>query len=394
MRFCMNRRTRRSLACLLLALSLSATLASHAQARDALPCAAPYTHPRHGVVQRCPLVMPGRGYVPVHGFDARGRVVEVGRLNFAGSRNWFVCQTNRPGGVRVNRYVDSSLPNLRNGWWARTLSDDRRWGWVNEIYFAGAANDERDVGLRTCETRPTPAPTSTPAPSRGRYVALGDSYSSGVGAGAYYPGPCQRSMYSYPPLLAARMPATDLDFRACGGNTVSEMTGQLDGLTSDTVLVTVTAGGNDLGFGDLMRECWKPFGDCSERVADAERVMRNELPQRLANFYAQIRSRAPRARLVVVGYPGLLDPNRSCSGTFNEWERAAISRLANELAGVIERATRSIANAVFADSRDAFAGHLACGPAEWIKGPSFTDAFHPNRAGYEALVDVVARALG
>jgi hypothetical protein len=89
------------------------------------------------------------------------------------------------------------------------------------------------------------------------------------------------------------------------------------------------------------------------------------------------------------------EPDAGERGTFNDWERSAISRLADELASVIERATGSIANAVFADSRDAFAGHLACGPAEWINGPYLSspgESFHPNRAGYEALVDVVARA--
>lgn len=129
--------------------------------------------------------MPRRGYIPVHALDG-GTVREAGRLKGAGSANWFVCQTARPGG-RAIRHRDSGYPQYTNVWWARTLSDTGAWGWVSEIYFQGGANDERDARLRECSASeaaqagtsppsgpvpappppgpPTPAPTTAPTPT-------------------------------------------------------------------------------------------------------------------------------------------------------------------------------------------------------------------------------------
>jgi lysophospholipase L1-like esterase len=51
---------------------------------------------------------------------------------------------------------------------------------------------------------------------------------------------------------------------------------------------------------------------------------------------------------------------------------------------------------VFVDSRAAFKGHLACGPAEWINGfspRSWNESFHPNQSGYQAFASLLRRAL-
>ena len=134
-----------------------------AQAADERPCAAPADEPGVGPVQTCPLVMPDRGHVPVHGF--RGTVpVEVGRLNRAGTENWFVCQTDRPDGVFPDRYVDPDHPDDANRFWAKTLSDGPggAWGWVNEIHLSGGFDDEPDSGLRFCGPQDLPAPPPAP----------------------------------------------------------------------------------------------------------------------------------------------------------------------------------------------------------------------------------------
>lgn len=58
---------------------------------------------------------------------------------------------------------------------------------------------------------------ASPAHAAGNsYVALGDSYSSGVGTGAYINDgtSCQRSVYAYPSLIAAAR-GYALSFRAC-----------------------------------------------------------------------------------------------------------------------------------------------------------------------------------
>src|SRR5262245_4734291 len=83
-----------------------------------------------------------------------------------------------------------------------------------------------------------------------QYVALGDSYSSGVGTRVFYKesGSCYRSPEAYGPKIAAAR-GYALSFQACSGATTTEVNSkQLGTLSSSTSLVTITIGGNDAGF--------------------------------------------------------------------------------------------------------------------------------------------------
>ena len=53
------------------------------------------------------------------------------------------------------------------------------------------------IGLAGCSQAATPSVQEGAL----RYVALGDSYSSGTGTRTYYDSSCQRSVYAYPYLL-------------------------------------------------------------------------------------------------------------------------------------------------------------------------------------------------
>src|SRR5689334_24893642 len=101
----------------------------------------------------------------------------------------------------------------------------------------------------------------TPAGAAGpSYVALGDSYSSGVGTRTYISDgtSCQRSTKAYPYLIAqARGYA--LNFQACSGATTATVTSnQLGALSSTTKFVTMSVGGNDAGFSSVITECALP----------------------------------------------------------------------------------------------------------------------------------------
>src|SRR5688500_1223392 len=95
------------------------------------------------------------------------------------------------------------------------------------------------------------------APAADRYVALGDSYSSGTGTGTYdLDGRCQRSRYAYPPRVAKRRSNLKLVFAACAGATTDDvLLTQASRLNAATRLVTITIGGNDVGFGDVFSAC-------------------------------------------------------------------------------------------------------------------------------------------
>src|SRR5262245_61624710 len=68
-----------------------------------------------------------------------------------------------------------------------------------------------------------------------RYVALGDSYSSGLGTGNYDPasGACKRSPNAYPAMWASSHSTASFTFAACSGATTTDvLNGQLGGLSS------------------------------------------------------------------------------------------------------------------------------------------------------------------
>ena len=99
-----------------------------------------------------------------------------------------------------------------------------------------------------------PVVVAAPAHAANSYVALGDSYSSGTGAGSYVNDgtACQRSVHAYPSLLASSQNLS-LTFRACSGATVADVTNtQLSALGSATTHVTISVGGNDAGFADVL----------------------------------------------------------------------------------------------------------------------------------------------
>src|SRR3954469_9213741 len=94
-----------------------------------------------------------------------------------------------------------------------------------------------------------------------KYVALGDSYSSGTGTRSYtLNSTCQRSIYAYPYLEAQARPNTALTFVACSGaKTADVLNKQVSSITSYTRFVTISIGGNDAGFSSTITQCAAPL---------------------------------------------------------------------------------------------------------------------------------------
>lgn len=139
------------------------------------------------------------------------------------------------------------------------------------------------------------------------YVALGDSYASGTGTRSYLADgtTCQRSTRAYPSLISAAR-GYALSFRACSGAKIPDVTNaQLGALTPATSYVTISVGGNDAGFAAVLTECVKPgwLSKCNKKIDAAQAYINNTLPTQISTLYAAIRTRAPSARVVVVGYP-------------------------------------------------------------------------------------------
>ncbi|RAS59147.1 lysophospholipase L1-like esterase [Lentzea atacamensis] len=231
-----------------------------------------------------------------------------------------------------------------------------------------------------------------PAPVAPEYVALGDSYASGAGAGSYSGGSCRRSANAHPALRGKDFPS--FRFVACSGATTRSLKPQFKALSPATTLVTVTVGGNDLGFADVMTTCTlKGDRACVSRVAKAVKFIHEQLPARLDATYATIRSSAPAAELVVLGYPRLFTPNDRCR-TLSAAKRAALNGAADQLSEVTAAAVAR-AGARYVDVRQAFAGHGVCSGEPWINAlvSPTDDSYHPNKAGQAAYFQALTSSL-
>jgi len=230
-----------------------------------------------------------------------------------------------------------------------------------------------------------------------RYVALGDSYVSGVGAGDYADDgtDCYRSANAYPQLVAEATGAR-LSFDACSGARVEDVVAeQLGNLTWRTREVSIGVGGNDAGFSSVLGACaGTDTALCQGAVANAQAVITGSLPAELADLYTQVEDLAPFADVTIVGNP-LLFNGTSCSGTLAIMPEE--QALLNETADLLAETTASVAadhGFDFADVRDAFAGHEICSADPWILGYTGTiESFHANAAGQAAYAEVVTPYL-
>jgi lysophospholipase L1-like esterase len=246
------------------------------------------------------------------------------------------------------------------------------------------------------------AATSTPAQAAApSYVALGDSYSSGTGTRSYIADgtSCQRSTYAYPSLLAAQR-GYALNFRACSGATVSTVTNtQLSALGAGTSFVTISVGGNDAGFVDVLTECAFPWwaSDCNGAIDGAQAYINNTLPGRLSTLYSSIRSRASAATVVVVGYPRIFMGEDCNAGTwFSPSEQTRLNQTADLLNSKLSAAATA-RGFRFANPTSRFVGHAVCDDVEWLNGLSnpVSESYHPNRLGHSSgYTPVVAARLG
>ncbi|MEU4236636.1 SGNH/GDSL hydrolase family protein [Actinoplanes sp. NPDC026619] len=233
--------------------------------------------------------------------------------------------------------------------------------------------------------------TGTPATAAGpratpRYVALGDSYSSGVGSGgSESAGACRRNTNAFPVKWAKAHPGYDAVFAACSGSSAGAVREtQLSALTSDTALVSLTAGGNDIGFARTMTVCVLDprASTCLSGTKKAREVTRNVLPGRLKLLYTAIRDRAPGAKVLVLGYPRFYRGGGAVCRGLQASERAAINGTIDALDEVIEQQATA-AGLHYVEVRNAFAGHELCTAAPWLNGAMWPPAnsYHPNRSG-------------
>ncbi len=274
------------------------------------------------------------------------------------------------------------------------------------------------------------------------YVALGDSYSSGEGApgpGGYVDGTnsstnkCHRSdqAYSYLDATVQGMPPI-AQFHACSGAIIEdfftpfpenhqdsngpqnpgETHAQLDWIGPRTKVITLTVGGNNARFPDVMAYCAQRLVSCEHTfkdsvdsaIANLSTSSNGRVSDNLPDLYAAIRLKAPSARVYVLGYPHFFPAKpkgpcrlgskyKSFSVSDMNWINSETTKLDDHIKAAVQAAGSGF---VYVPIDNAFLGHELCTPSPFMNGLMFLDlqeSFHPTVDGQAKFADILSLYL-
>ncbi|MFJ8950080.1 MULTISPECIES: SGNH/GDSL hydrolase family protein [unclassified Streptomyces] len=259
------------------------------------------------------------------------------------------------------------------------------------------------------------------APEPLSYVALGDSYSAASGVLPLDPKAsplCARSTANYPHVIAKRTGATLKDV-TCGAAQTKDFAGsqypgvppQLDALSKDTDLVTLTIGGNDNStFINTILSCatagLASAGQghpCKSLNGDkfSDEIDTKTYPAVKSALQA-VKSKAPNAKVAVLGYPWIM-PQVAQKGCFLKMPIASgdvpyVRDIQSHLNRAVQRAAGETGS-TYVDFSQSSEGHDACQPigTRWVEPALFGTNFvpvHPNALGESAMADATMGALG
>lgn len=272
-----------------------------------------------------------------------------------------------------------------------------------------------------------------------RYVALGDSYAAvgRISPGAWSPGPvaCVRTDDAYPTVVARELGVGTFVNASCGGAVTDDLwepdngvPPQFAALNAETDLVSLTIGGNDVGFGAVILACaLRPLADesgllpvadlasgeisegfdasagCADVIDRQAAAALETLDARLDRVYDEISHRSPEAEVVTIGYLSAIPDEQTirhspaCAPLMaaTEAERDKMRFFQGEINRVVrDAAERNGATAVIPDEP----GHSMCSPAatRWVDLTGIETGavpVHPTTAGHAHVADQVLAAL-
>lgn len=268
------------------------------------------------------------------------------------------------------------------------------------------------------------AGAATPAaaePSQGppTYVALGDSYAAGplVPVQTGMPTGCLRSDRNYPSIVAETIGAAAFRDVSCSGATTEHIGGeqavplgvnpaQLDALDAGTGLVTLTIGGNDVGFAEIIGDCaqrspLQPAGAACRDFYTAdggdELVRRiDATAPKISAALDAVADRSPDARVLLVGYPAILpDTGPGCFPLvpFSAGDVAYLRDVEKRLNAMLEDRAAG-AGVEYVDTYGPTIGHDVCQPpgtkrVEGLVPTAPAAPVHPNALGMAAMAAAV-----
>lgn len=244
-----------------------------------------------------------------------------------------------------------------------------------------------------------------------RYVALGSSMAAGPGISPTVPGSpllAMRSQRNYPHLVAQRLDLDLVDVTYSGATTANILTDpqhgeppQVDALDGSEALVTVTIGGNDVGYVPMLCAAalpaplrWLPPLRGMRDAGARERAL-GAVADELIEVGRVIRRRAPQARVMFVDYLTLLPPHGAAPPL-----SAGDTALGRRIAAELERLTAvaaDVTDAAVVRAGQASREHHPWSAQPWTNLPSrfpvpipgHTAPLHPNAEGMRAVADLI-----
>jgi hypothetical protein len=289
-----------------------------------------------------------------------------------------------------------------------------------------------------------PAQPAAAAPAYD-WVALGDSYTAGVipAAGDTFEVPrdgCERTDRSYPQVIDRDLGSLiGLTNVSCGAATIADVTHQAqqpigrhlppfsedpdypfppvppqsEAVGPDTDVITVGVGGNTLGFADILFQCLQLGDGTGGEGTPCRNALADGIPGRLAkvskeygDMLAVLHERAPKAKILNVGYPTVV-PKDTTKCQYTNWEQFATitpgdldwlrTDVLEPLNQVIEKSAAAHDDN-FVDLYGSSQNHSVCDTNKWVGGvfthfPTEVAFVHPNARGHRNAADHVSAAI-
>lgn len=270
-----------------------------------------------------------------------------------------------------------------------------------------------------CGTKEQPEPPATSTIKR--MVALGDSYAAGPGISPVADPICYRSAANYASLAADELGVGDFEDVTCGGATTANLVKsqekdggainqpQLSAVDASTDLVTIGLGLNDSGLSvTLLYVCLPVLNQakaCEKYLATPDSVLHKALDQVVSQVRLSLQSikeRAPKATVILVGYPHMLPDKGRCPDLLPlDGKSAARLRWVLEDVNTDYKKVAADLGVEYLDMYTASAGHDVCSKEPWVNGVHDAGAkgapLHPTPAFERAVADrivAIARQKG
>jgi lysophospholipase L1-like esterase len=222
---------------------------------------------------------------------------------------------------------------------------------------------------------------------------------------------CFRSSSNYPSIVAKKLGAT-LDDRTCGGADTADfehsqypdVPAQLSAVKSDTDIVTVGIGGNDEKvFGRLTGRCpalrsKDPEGaPCRAAMQtsghDALLTSLARTGPKVAQLLREVHRLAPKAQVIVVGYPQIVSATDVCSELpLARGDYAYAQQVDFALTEMLRKAAEAT-DSTYVDVWTASKGHDICAADPWINGSVDNERqaarYHPFAKEQAAVAELV-----